>query len=103
MVATWLVSSFGNDCVGCGLAEAAIKRGGHVQVGLEPYTESGVTGARVPTNLELGLEMVALAEKYDRPIATPAQAAQVLNLPTCSTNVPREPERTPDSDAGRPG
>lgn len=78
----WLVSSFGDDCVGCGLAEAAIKRGGHVQVGLEPYMESGVTGVRVPTNVELVHEVVELAEKYDRPIATPAQAAQILNLPT---------------------
>jgi uncharacterized protein (DUF849 family) len=78
----WLVSSFGDDCVGCGLAEEAIKRGGHVQVGLEPFTESGVTGARVPTNVELVREVVELAGKYDRPIATPAQAAQILNLPT---------------------
>jgi uncharacterized protein (DUF849 family) len=78
----WLVSSFGDDCVGCGLAEAAIKRGGHVQVGLEPYTDSGVTGSRVPTNVELVREVVALADKYHRPIATPALAAQILNLPT---------------------
>lgn len=33
----WSVSAFGDDCVGCGLAEEAIKRGGHVQVGIEPY------------------------------------------------------------------
>ena len=44
----WLVSSFGDDCVGCGLAEEAIKRGGHVQVGLEPFA-----GPRTPTNVEL--------------------------------------------------
>lgn len=73
----WLVSSFGDDCVGCGLAEEAIKRGGHVQVGLEPYV-----GPRTPTNLELVEEVAALADKYDRPLATPAQAAQILKLPT---------------------
>lgn len=73
----WLVSSFGDDCVGCGIAEEAIKRGGHVQVGLEPYG-----GNRCPTNVELVQEVAALAEKYERPAATPAQAAQILQLPT---------------------
>jgi 3-keto-5-aminohexanoate cleavage enzyme len=73
----WLVSSFGDDCVGCGIADEAIKRGGHVQVGLEPYG-----GDRTPGNVELVKEVVELAQQYDRPIATPAQAAQILNLPT---------------------
>ncbi|MEE4109989.1 MAG: 3-keto-5-aminohexanoate cleavage protein [Halieaceae bacterium] len=73
----WLVSSFGDDCVGCGLAEEAIRRGGHVQVGLEPYA-----GDRKPTNVELVEEVVAVARRYDRPIATPAEAAAILGLPT---------------------
>ena len=73
----WLVSSFGDDCVRCGIAEAAIRRGGHVQVGLEPYA-----GDRQPTNVELVKEVVALAKELGRPIATPAQAAEILNLPT---------------------
>jgi len=73
----WLVSSFGDDCVACGIAEAAIKRGGHVQVGLEPYG-----GPRTPTNVELVEEVVALAKHYDRPLATPEEAAKMLNFPT---------------------
>jgi 3-keto-5-aminohexanoate cleavage enzyme len=73
----WLVSSFGDDCVGCGLAEEAIKRGGHVQVGLEPYS-----GDRTPTNVELVQEVVDIAQRYDRPIATPAMAADLLGLPS---------------------
>ena len=73
----WLVSSFGDDCVGCGIAEESIKRGGHVQVGLEPYD-----GPRTPTNVELVEEVVALAKHYDRPLATPAEAAKILNFPT---------------------
>lgn len=73
----WLVSSFGDDCVGCGIAEEAIKRGGHVQVGLEPYV-----GPRTPTNLELVQEVAQLAARYERPLATPVEAAQILNLPT---------------------
>ncbi len=73
----WSVSAFGDDCVGCGLAEEAIKRGGHVQVGIEPYG-----GPRTPTNVELVEEVVALAGRLGRPIATPEQAAAMLNLPT---------------------
>ncbi|MFK8050814.1 MAG: 3-keto-5-aminohexanoate cleavage protein [Halioglobus sp.] len=73
----WLVSSFGDDCVDCGIAEQAIQLGGHVQVGLEPYE-----GSRTPTNVELVEEVVALAKRYERPIATPAQAAEILKLPT---------------------
>lgn len=72
----WLVSSFGDDCVGCGIAEEAIKRGGHVQVGLEPYS-----GDRCPSNVELVEEVAALAQRYGRPTATPAQAARILQLP----------------------
>lgn len=73
----WSVSAFGDDCVGCGLAEEAIKRGGHVQVGIEPYG-----GPRTPTNVELVEEVVALAGRLGRPIATPEQAAAMLKLPT---------------------
>ncbi|GAA0468925.1 3-keto-5-aminohexanoate cleavage protein [Parasphingorhabdus litoris] len=73
----WLVSSFGDDCVGCGLAEEAIKRGGHVQVGIEPYG-----GPRTPRNVELVQEVVDLATRMGRSIATPAQAAKIMNLPT---------------------
>ncbi len=73
----WLVSAFAEDCVGCGIAEEAIKRGGHVQVGLEPYG-----GDRTPSNVELVEEVVEVARRYDRPIAAPAQAAEILGLPT---------------------
>ena len=74
----WLVSSFGDDCVGCGLAELAITRGGHLQVGLEPL---GAAGGRKPTNVELVEEVVELAKRLGREVATPQQAAQILNLP----------------------
>lgn len=73
----WLVSSFGDDCVGCGLAEEAIKRGGHVQVGIEPYG-----GPRTPKNVDLVAEVVELAGRLGRPIATPEQAAANMSLPT---------------------
>jgi uncharacterized protein (DUF849 family) len=73
----WLVSSFNDDCVGCGIAEEAIRLGGHVQVGLEPYS-----GNRSPSNVELVEEVVAIAKQYNRPIASPAMAAEILNLPS---------------------
>lgn len=72
----WLVSSFGDDCVRCGLAEAAIQRGGHVQVGLEPYA-----GDRCPTNRELVEEVVELGARYRRRPATTGEAAALLALP----------------------
>lgn len=73
----WLVSAFGDDCVACGIAEEAIRRGGHVQVGLEPYA-----GERTPTNVELVEEVAAIAAHHGRPLATPAEAATIMGLPT---------------------
>lgn len=73
----WSVSAFGDDCVACGLAGEAITRGGHVQVGLEPYG-----GDRKPSNVELVNEVVALANDLGREVATPEQAAAILGLPS---------------------
>jgi 3-keto-5-aminohexanoate cleavage enzyme len=72
----WLVSAFGGDVVGCGLAEEALRRGGHVQVGIEPFG-----GDRQPTNLELVEEAVALAKRAGRPVATSLEAAAILGIP----------------------
>ena len=55
----WGVSAMGGDVVGCGIAELALRRGGHIHVGLEAYT-----GPRQPTNAELVAEVVALAERW---------------------------------------
>ncbi len=71
----WLVSAIGGDVVGCGLAEAALERGGYLQVGLEPFT-----GERQPTNLELVEEAVALAERAGRTVATADEAAAILGI-----------------------
>ncbi len=72
----WAVAVIGGDVVGCGLARAALERGGHVRVGLEDYA-----GARRPANVELVREVVALAREVGRPIATPDEAARLLDLP----------------------
>lgn len=72
----WLASAIGGDVAGCGLARIAMERGGHVQVGLECYA-----GPRTPTNEELVREIATLAAGIGRPVATPAQARDIIGLP----------------------
>jgi 3-keto-5-aminohexanoate cleavage enzyme len=72
----WSVAVLGGDVVGCGLAEAAIRRGGHVRVGLEDYA-----GAATPTNAELVDAAVALVDRLGRTPATIAQTREILGLP----------------------
>ena len=72
----WLVSVQGGDIVECGLAQYALRLGGHVQVGLEPNSASG------KSNVELVEQAVALARTCGREPATCAQARQMLGLRT---------------------
>jgi 3-keto-5-aminohexanoate cleavage enzyme len=72
----WSVAVLGGDVVGCGLAERAIRRGGHVRVGLEDYA-----GPAVPTNADLLDEVVALVERLGREPATIDEARQLLGVP----------------------
>ncbi len=71
----WLVAVLGGD-VTDGMAQIAIERGGHVRVGLEDYD-----GPRKPRNEELVHEVAALAEEAGRSVATPGEAAKILNMP----------------------
>jgi 3-keto-5-aminohexanoate cleavage enzyme len=61
---------------GCGLAELAIRRGGHVRVGLEDYAGPGE-----PSNLDLVRAAVALIESLGRTPASIAQARRILAVP----------------------
>ena len=72
----WAVSVVGGDVVGSGIAEYAVQRGGHVHLGLEFHA-----GDRTPTNLELVSEAVALCERLGVAVASPDQAAELLELP----------------------
>jgi uncharacterized protein (DUF849 family) len=72
----WSVAVLGGDVVGTGLAELAIRRGGHVRVGLEDYA-----GPAAPTNRELLDGVVALVERLGRTPATIDQARELLGLP----------------------
>jgi uncharacterized protein (DUF849 family) len=72
----WMVTVLGGDITASGLASLAIARGGHLRVGLEDYA-----GERQPSNVELITEAVSLAKAAGRPIATPDEAAAILDLP----------------------
>lgn len=71
----WLVNVYGGDVTASGLARLALELGGHVRVGLEDHA-----GERTPSNLELVEEVVELAQKVGRPIATPGEAAAMVGL-----------------------
>jgi uncharacterized protein (DUF849 family) len=68
----WMVGVIGGD-VTATLAELAIRRGGHVRVGLEDYA-----GPRRPRNEELVADIAAMARRIGREVATPAQAAEIV-------------------------
>lgn len=72
----WAVSVVGGDVVASEIALIALRRGGHLHLGLEFYR-----GDRIPTNLELVTEAVALCGVAGRPVASPDQAAEILDLP----------------------
>jgi len=69
----WMVGVPWGDVLIDGLAEFAIRRGGHVRVGLEDYR-----GADQPTNEELVARVVALGRQCGRRPATAGEAASVL-------------------------
>ena len=72
----WAASVIGGCVASTGLAKLAIERGGHVRVGLEDYG-----GEDSPTNAALVAQVADIARAYGRPIATSAQAAEILGLP----------------------
>jgi 3-keto-5-aminohexanoate cleavage enzyme len=73
----WSVALLGGDVVECGLAERAIRRGGHVRVGLEDYA-----GAGMPSNAELLQGAVALVERLGHTPATIDETRAILGVPS---------------------
>ena len=69
----WSVAVLGGDVVACGLAETAVRRGGHVRVGLEDYA-----GSSTPTNTELVDGAVALLADLGHRPATIAETRGIL-------------------------
>lgn len=74
----WSVSVWGGDLFATPIAKLALERGGHLHVGLEEHFDPD----RKPTNTELVEQAVALAAQVGRPVATTAEAAAILRLPS---------------------
>ena len=72
----WAVSVVGGDVVASGLAQYAVERGGHIHLGLEFFD-----GDRTPTNATLVREAVELCDRLGVAVATPDEAAAILDLP----------------------
>jgi uncharacterized protein (DUF849 family) len=73
----WSVSVWGGDLMATPIARLAVERGGHLHVGVEEFYSAG----REPSNVELAREAAALAAAVGRPLASPRQAAELLDLP----------------------
>jgi uncharacterized protein (DUF849 family) len=72
----WSVGVLGGDVFEDGLARHALQKGGHLHVGLEDYA-----GPDQPRNEDIVLESVKLCAEVGRPVASPAEAAEILQLP----------------------
>jgi 3-keto-5-aminohexanoate cleavage enzyme len=72
----WAVSVWGGDLLATPVAQAAVERGGHLSVGLEPHFDPD----RSPTNVELVTAAAALARSCGRDVATCTDAAEILGL-----------------------
>ena len=61
------------------LNEWCVAAGGHTRTGREDNLRLDRT-TLAPSNAALGGRVVDLCEKYERPVATPAEARRMLNL-----------------------
>jgi 3-keto-5-aminohexanoate cleavage enzyme len=73
----WSIAIVSGDPMDGEVARHALERGGHLRVGLEDYA-----GPRQPSNLELVEEAVDLCREVGRPVATCAEAAALIRLPS---------------------
>jgi len=73
----WFSAVVGGDLIETEVARGTVEQGGHLRVGLEDHA-----GDRAPSNVELVQEATALCAEMGRPVATPAEAAAILGLPT---------------------
>jgi uncharacterized protein (DUF849 family) len=75
----WALAGIGRDQLDANLI--AIALGGHVRVGLEDNLWMDRERGELATNPGLVARIGELAQLADRPIASPAQARQILGLP----------------------
>jgi 3-keto-5-aminohexanoate cleavage enzyme len=71
----WSVALPGGDILDSQVGRLALERGGHLRVGLEDYAGPGQ-----PTNVEILENTAKLCDEVGRPIATPAQTAELMKL-----------------------
>ena len=81
----WFSAVVGGDLLDSPVARATLEQGGHLRVGLEDHASD-----RLPTNVELVQEAAALCAQVGRPVATPAEAGQLLGLAPRSARVREE-------------
>lgn len=74
----WSVSVWGGDLLETPVARMALERGGHLHVGIEEHFSPD----RQPTNQQLVSEAAELCAKVGRPLATSAETAEILGLPS---------------------
>jgi 3-keto-5-aminohexanoate cleavage enzyme len=72
----WAVSVVGGDVVNSEIVRPALEQGGHLHLGLEFFF-----GDRMPRNVDLVADAVALCHSIGRPVATPDDTAGILGLP----------------------
>ncbi len=72
----WNVAVTGGNVFDNRFARLALERGGHLRVGLEDYRSTDG-----PRNAELVERATKLAAELGRPVATPAETAEILGLP----------------------
>ena len=76
----WSVSAWGGDLFETPIARKALELGGHLHVGLEEHFHPD----HKPTNGEIVDQASALAAEVGRPLASNAEAASILDLPSRS-------------------
>ncbi|BBG00148.1 MULTISPECIES: 3-keto-5-aminohexanoate cleavage protein [Pseudonocardia] len=77
----WSVAVLGGDVVASGLAELAVRRGGHLRVGLEDHAGPGT-----PTNRELLEDALRVLDKVGATPADPVTARRLLGFPEDTGN-----------------
>jgi len=70
----WAVAVLGGSLLDSPIADLALARGGHLRVGLEDFPDA-------TSNRDEVERARALCARHGRPLATPSEAAELLNLP----------------------
>lgn len=84
----WSVAVLGGDVVGSGLAELAVRRGGHLRVGLEDFHDAA---GSAPSNRQLLEGALRVLDRAGATPATPARARELLGVTGNTREFPARP------------